>query len=171
MEYISTRGSSPSIPSKKAIIKGIAEDNGLYVPSSFPRLGDRPFGSSPGTSSYADRAIPILKAFLTDYTEAEIASSCKAAYAGNFDSPLTAPVQFLGDGTAVLELWHGPTLAFKDMALQLMPRLLTLAIQSEGGGYKVVILVATSGDTGKAALEGFADVEESRSSYSTPMKG
>jgi len=158
MEYISTRGSSPSIPSKKAIIKGIAEDNGLYVPSSFPHLGDRPFGSSPGTS-YADRAIPILKAFLTDYTEAEIASSCKAAYAGNFDSPLTAPVQFLGDGTAVLELWHGPTLAFKDMALQLMPRLLTLAIRSEGGGYKVVILVATSGDTGKAALEGFADVE------------
>ena len=69
--------------------------------------------------------VKILKAFLTDYTEAELASACKAAYAGNFDSPLTAPVKFLGDGTAVLELWHGPTLAFKDMALQLMPRLLT----------------------------------------------
>ena len=158
MEYISTRGSSPAITSKKAIIKGIADDNGLYVPSFFPQLGDNPFAGI-AEKSYSARAVKIIKAFLTDYTEAELTSACKAAYADNFDSPLTAPVKFLGDGTAVLELWHGPTLAFKDMALQLMPRLLTTAIQSEGGNYKVVILVATSGDTGKAALEGFADVE------------
>ena len=158
MEYISTRGSAPAIPSQKAIIKGIAEDNGLYIPSSFPKLGDHPFaGIDP--KSYSARAVKILKAFLTDYSEAELTSACKTAYAENFDSPLTAPVQFLSDETAVLELWHGPTLAFKDMALQLMPRLLTTAIQSGGEGYKVVILVATSGDTGKAALEGFADVE------------
>src|SRR5271157_1817834 len=170
MEYISTRGSSPSIPSKKAILKGIAEDNGLYVPSSFPHLGDRPFGSSPGTS-YADRAIPILKAFLTDYTEAEIASSCRAAYAGNFDSPLTAPVTFLDDGTAVLELWHGPTLAFKDMALQLMPRLLSGALRAEPEKYEILILVATSGDTGKAALEGFADVPGVRIFVFYPHEG
>jgi threonine synthase len=158
MEYISTRGSSPAITSKKAIIKGIADDNGLYVPSFFPQLGDNPFAGI-DEKSYWARAVKIIEAFLTDYTNAELASACKAAYADNFDSPLTAPVNFLGDGTAVLELWHGPTQAFKDMALQLMPRLLTTAIQAEGGNYKVVILVATSGDTGKAALEGFADVE------------
>ena len=81
----------------------------------------------------AARADKIIQAFLTDYAEAELTSACKAAYADNFDSPLTAPVRFLGDGTAVLELWHGPTQAFKDMALQLMPRLLTTAIQSDGG--------------------------------------
>ncbi len=158
MEYISTRGSSPAIPSKKAIIKGIADDNGLYVPSFFPQLGDNPFVGI-DEKSYWARAVKIIQAFLTDYTKAELASACKAAYTDNFDSPLTAPVRFLGDGTAVLELWHGPTQAFKDMALQLMPQLLTIAIQSDGGNYKVVILVATSGDTGKAALEGFADVE------------
>ena len=157
MEYISTRGSLPALTSKKAIIKGIAEDNGLFVPSSFPTLGDHPFAGIPQTS-YAARAVMILQSFLTDYTTAELTSACKTAYAGNFDSPLTAPVMFLKDGPAVLELWHDPTLAFKDMALQLMPRLLTTAIQSEGGNDKVVILVATSGDTGKAALEGFADV-------------
>ena len=158
MEYISTRGSSPAITSKKAIIKGIADDNGLYVPSFFPQLGDNPFVGI-HEKSYWARAVKIIHAFLTDYTAAELTSACKAAYADNFDSPLTAPVRFLGDGTAVLELWHGPTQAFKDMALQLMPQLLTIAIQSDGGDYKVVILVATSGDTGKAALEGFADVE------------
>ena len=74
--------------------------------------------------SYAARAEKILQLFLTDFTNAEIHAACKGAYADNFDSPLTAPVQFLDDGTAVLELWHGPTLAFKDIALQLMPRLL-----------------------------------------------
>jgi threonine synthase len=158
MEYISTRGSSAPITSKKAIIKGIADDNGLYVPSFFPQLGDNPFAGI-DEKSYWARAVKIIEAFLTDYTKAELASACKAAYADNFDSPLTAPVRFLGDGTAILELWHGPTQAFKDMALQLMPHLLTTAIQSDGGKYKVVILVATSGDTGKAALEGFADVE------------
>ncbi len=158
MEYISTRSLAPAISSKKAIIKGIAEDGGLYVPASFPQLGDDPFAGL-NDRSYWARAARILKAFLTDYSEVEQASACKAAYAENFDSPLTAPVKFLEDETAVLELWHGPTQAFKDMALQVMPRLLTMAIQSEGGGHKVVILVATSGDTGKAALEGFADVD------------
>ena len=157
MEYVSTRGSSPAISSKKAIIKGIAEDGGLYVPASFPFLGDDPFAGLKG--SYPVRAAKIIQAFLTDYSEAELTSACRAAYSRNFDSSLTAPVKFIGDETAVLELWHGPTQAFKDMALQIMPRLLTTAIESEGGGYRVVILVATSGDTGKAALEGFADVD------------
>ena len=158
MEYVSTRGSAPPIASKRAIIQGIAEDGGLYVPSFFPALGDNPFDGET-SKSYASRAVKILQAFLTDYTETELVSACNAAYAENFDSPLTVPVRFLSHEAAVLELWHGPTQAFKDMALQIMPRLLTTAIQSEGSEDRIVILVATSGDTGKAALEGFADVQ------------
>jgi len=161
MEYISTRGSAPAIPSKKSIIKGIAEDNGLYVPSHFPSFGPTPF-EDPQGKSYPDRAVKILRPFLTDYTAEELKASCRAAYAENFESPRTAPVHILGDGTAVLELWHGPTQAFKDIALQLMPRLLSFALQGEREKYEVVILVATSGDTGKAALEGFADAERVR---------
>jgi threonine synthase len=158
MEYISTRGSPIAITSKKAIIKGIAEDNGLYVPSCFPSLGDGVLKSSE-QESYVSRAMKILRSFLTDFTATELTAACDAAYSDNFDTPLVAPVRFLGNEIAVLELWHGPTLAFKDMALQLMPWLLKTAILSERDAYKIVILVATSGDTGKAALEGFADVE------------
>jgi threonine synthase len=156
MEYISTRGFAPPIQAKKAIIKGIAEDKGLYVPSAFPDFGTSPFAGL-GKEAYAAKAARILQGFLTDYTPAELWTACQAAYAENFDDPGVAPVRYLGEGTAVLELWHGPTLAFKDMALQLMPRLLSIALQSESERYEVVILVATSGDTGKAALEGFAD--------------
>lgn len=158
MEYISTRGTVPPISSKKAIIKGIAKDNGLYVPTSFPYLGASPF-SDINDKSYAAKAAKILKVFLTDFPEDEIISACNAAYADNFDSPLTAPVRFLGDRISVLELWHGPTLAFKDMALQIMPRLLSAALRMEKESDKILILVATSGDTGKAALEGFAETE------------
>ena len=170
MKYISTRGSSPPLTSKKAIIKGIADDSGLYVPSAFPFLGFDPFNhlSQP---SYALRAVNILRPFLTDFKEEELLQDCQAAYGSNFDSPSTAPVRFLDGGTAVLELWHGPTLAFKDMALQLMPRLLTTAILSEEGQYEVVVLVATSGDTGKAALEGFANVKGVRIFVFYPHEG
>jgi len=158
MEYLSTRGSAPAIPCKKTIIKGIAEDNGLYVPSHFPSIGPAPFEARE-KDSYPGRAVKILKPFLTDYTDAELNAACRTAYAENFESPRTAPVRILGDGTAVLELWHGPTQAFKDIALQIMPRLLSYALKAEKEKYEVVILVATSGDTGKAALEGFADAE------------
>ncbi len=157
MEYLSTRGSPRAIPSKKAVIKGIAEDNGLYVPSHFPHLGDRVLAGS-GRESYVSRATKILRAFLTDFSPDELDAACRKAYSDNFDTPAVAPVRFLGEGVGVLELWHGPTLAFKDMALQLMPWLLKTAVLSEEDPYKIVILVATSGDTGKAALEGFADV-------------
>ena len=170
MKYISTRGSSPPLTSKKAIIKGIADDNGLYVPSVFPFLGCDPFDHL-GQPSYALRAFNILRPFLTDFEGEELLQDCQAAYGSNFDSPSTAPVHFLNDGTAVLELWHGPTLAFKDMALQVMPHLLTTAIHSEGGQYEVVVLVATSGDTGKAALEGFANVQGVRIFVFYPHEG
>ncbi len=158
MEYLSTRGSPLVITSKKAMIKGIAEDNGLYVPSDFPHLGEAVLKSSE-QETYALRATKILRAFLTDFGPDALDGACRKAYADNFDTPRVAPVQFLGDDVGVLELWHGPTLAFKDMALQLMPWLLRTAILSEKDAYQLVILVATSGDTGKAALEGFADVE------------
>ena len=170
MEYISTRGSAPAIPCKKAIIKGIAEDNGLYVPSHFPSIGPAPFEAHE-KDSYPGRAVKILKPFLTDYTDEELNAACRSAYAENFESPRTAPVKILGDGTAVLELWHGPTQAFKDMALQLMPRLLSLALRNEEERYEVIILVATSGDTGKAALEGFADAQGVRILVFYPYEG
>ncbi len=145
-------------PSKRVIIQGIAEDNGLYVPSSFPALGANPFARIEKIS-YAARAVRILQPFFSDFSEAELDSACRVAYASNFDSPSIAPVKSIGENISVLELWHGPTLAFKDMALQFMPQLLTTALRSECQEDKIVILVATSGDTGKAALEGFADVE------------
>ena len=170
MKYISTRGSSPPLTSKKAIIKGIADDSGLYVPSAFPFLGFDPFDQLE-LSSYALRAVNILRSFLSDFTEKELLRDCQTAYGSNFDSPSIAPVRFLDDRTAILELWHGPTLAFKDMALQLMPRLLTTAIRSEEEQCEVVILVATSGDTGKAALEGFANVEGVRIFVFYPHEG
>lgn len=170
MEYVSTRGAAASIPSKKAILKGIADDGGLYIPSSFPRLGPNPFAGT-GSNSYGRRAHQILKAFLTDYTDRELSSACESAYRGNFDSPATAPIVPFQEDLSVLELWHGPTLAFKDMALQLMPRLLSFALQAEAERYEVVILVATSGDTGKAALEGFADVPGVRILVFYPHEG
>lgn len=169
MEYISTRGSAPSIAAKKAIIKGIAEDNGLYVPSFFPLLGPDPFGG--GGRAYPERAAAILHPFLSDYSPGEMDAACRAAYAKNFDAPAVAPVRFIDPQTAVIELWHGPTLAFKDMALQLMPHLLSAALAAEEERYEVVILVATSGDTGKAALEGFADLDGVRIFVFYPYEG
>jgi len=170
MEYVSTRGSVPAILSQRAIIQGLAEDGGLYVPSSFPPLGPDPF-NGPAMNSYAAKAVKILQAFLPDYSVNELTSACRAAYADSFDDPAIAPVKFFPDGTAVLELWHGPTQAFKDMALQLMPRLLSSALKSEGEKYELVILVATSGDTGKAALEGFANAAGVRLFVFYPHEG
>jgi threonine synthase len=170
MEYISTRGSARAIPSRKAILKGIAEDNGLYVPSIPPLLGSEPFAGIV-QDSYAERALRILPPFLPDYAREDLASACAKAYGENFDSAQTAPVRFLNDGTAVLELWHGPTQAFKDMALQIMPLLLSTALRGEKTRYELIILVATSGDTGKAALEGFADVPGVRIFVFYPHEG
>ncbi len=170
MEYISTRGSAPPIPSKKAILKGMAEDGGLYVPSVFPSLKADALSGS-GRYSYPEMAVNVLEPFLPDYSPRDLLSACREAYGENFDSPEIAPVKFLEEKTAVLELWHGPTQAFKDMALQLMPRLLSLALKEEREKYQIVILVATSGDTGKAALEGFAGAEGVRILVFYPHEG
>ena len=145
MEYISTRGSAPAISSKKAILKGIAEDKGLYVPSHLPHLGVDPFAGIE-EDAYAERALKILAAFSPGlFSGGPCARPAKRPMRGILIRPQTAPIRFLNDGTAVLELWHGPTQAFKDMALQIMPRLLSTALQGEKERYELVILVATSG--------------------------
>ena len=110
--------------------------------------------------SYIERANLVLKKYLTDFTEKEIAQCTNGAYGSDsFSSDKVAPVIKLADGKYILELWHGPTCAFKDMALQILPHFMTTAMKKTGENKKIVILVATSGDTGKAALEGFKDVK------------
>lgn len=158
MYYKSTRNSNVKITSAEAIVQGISADGGLFVPSEIPaitmdeviKLGDM---------SYAERAAYIFSKYLTDFTEAEIRYCTDNAYSSkNFATDNIAEISHLFDGTYVLELWHGPTCAFKDMALQILPYLLTTSAKKININKKIVILVATSGDTGKAALEGFADV-------------
>ncbi len=159
MYYNSTRNNNIKVESALAIKTGISADGGLFVPQSIPQV-DSEFIASLTHKSYKQRAVEILSKFLTDYTCDELTDCAKNAYAADkFGGEDTAPLKKLSDSTFVLELWHGPTCAFKDMALQILPHLLTKAIKKTGEDKKVVILVATSGDTGKAALEGFKDVD------------
>ncbi|SHE71769.1 threonine synthase [Desulforamulus putei] len=158
MKYESTRGNSPAVFSSEAIKMGIAPDGGLFVPLEKVIFTDGQLQSLTSLS-YTQRAVSILKSFLTDFTLEELTRCVEAAYGGDkFDAPGVAPVKSLTPDTAVLELWHGPTCAFKDMALQILPQFLVRAMQKTGEISEIVILVATSGDTGKAALDGFADV-------------
>ncbi|MDR1062041.1 MAG: threonine synthase [Clostridiales bacterium] len=163
MLFLSTRGAGGRISAQEAILKGMAGDGGLYVPESLPRVGPG-FIEGLGRMGYAGAAAKIVKLFMDDFSDAEIAECAEAAYSPrNFDSEAVAPLHALGDGsTYVLELFHGPTGAFKDMALQLLPPLLTKCLDKAGSPGEAAILVATSGDTGKAALEGFRDVPGTR---------
>lgn len=159
LNYKSTRGSKTALPSAKAIIKGIAEDGGLFVPEELPQV-DNAFIEGLTDLSYDERAEKILGLFLTDYTAEEIQGCVNRAYAsGKFDCAERAPLHPLAK-ESVLELFHGPTSAFKDMALQLLPQLMSTALKKTGEKDDVLILVATSGDTGKAALEGFEGVDK-----------
>ncbi len=159
MDYKSTRNNEVKVVSAQAIAQGISEDGGLFVPESIPSITKDDIVKL-GDMSYRDRAFFVFSKILTDYTEAEIGYCVDGAYnTKNFDTDNIAELAHLFDGTYMLELWHGPTCAFKDMALQILPYLLTTATKKLGVDKKVVILVATSGDTGKAALEGFKDVE------------
>lgn len=161
MNYISTRGSKEKLGAAQAIIAGIATDGGLFVPEELPVV-DLAFIESLTDLSYEQRAVKILEKFLTDYSEDELQGCVERAYGKDkFDTKEIAPVTALA-GESVLELWHGPTSAFKDMALQLLPQLMSTALRKTGEKSDIVILVATSGDTGKAALEGFKDVEQIR---------
>ena len=168
MDYLSTRGGSP-VSASQAILRGLAPDGGLYVPAEFPAL---PVSMETFRSlSYPERAAAVLKAFLTDYTEEELRQAVSQAYGERFDSAEPAPVRDLGEGDYALELFHGPTLAFKDMALQLLPHLVSLAARKNGENREISILVATSGDTGKAALEGFRDVPGTSCTVFYPLEG
>lgn len=156
MKYKSTRGSIYTKTAPEAIIAGLAEDKGLYVPDSFPQL---PFKiEDMQGKTYKEIAFQVMKAFFPDYTDLEMKHCVDGAYDGKFEAEDVVPLVDAAD-THFLELYHGRTAAFKDMALSILPYLLTTAIKKEKEDHKICILTATSGDTGKAALEGFADVE------------
>jgi threonine synthase len=155
--YISTRNNFGKVTAAQAIKLGMVPKGGLFIPEALPKLNMDELESLVG-KSYQEIAYKILSLFLDDYTSEEIKECITNAYNKNFDNPEIAPLHKLNDGTYILELWHGPTAAFKDMALQIMPYLLSKAIQKQDSSREVVILVATSGDTGKAALEGFKNV-------------
>ena len=159
MNYISTRDTSKKtfVSSATAIKQGIATDGGLFVPTELPKI-DETFVRDLVKCEYHERAAKILSLFLTDYTYDELLKVCGEAYNENSFVGGAAPISKVGENY-FLELWHGPTCAFKDLALQLLPRLLSLSLDKTGEKGDALILVATSGDTGKAALEGYHDVD------------
>lgn len=173
MKYISTRDQyAASVDSAQAILEGLAPDGGLFVPEKIPAV-DADFIASLLPLSYSERAVRILSLFLDDYTENELRAYCEEAYCeASFpgeEGP--APVRRVRDNVYALELWHGPTCAFKDMALQLMPRLMSGALKKVGETKTALVLVATSGDTGKAALEGYKDVDQIKIMVFYPVDG
>lgn len=153
--YKSTRGQEKLFTASQAIIKGLAEDGGLFVPNKLPNVKEELDGIK--NFDYKEMAYFVMSKFLTDFTEEELKYCIDNAYGNKFDDTNIAPVKKVGD-TYFLELFHGPTLAFKDMALSILPYLLKTAEKKEKVDTEIVILTATSGDTGKAALEGFSDV-------------
>ena len=157
MRYQSTRDHSISITGSEAIVQGLSRDGGLFVPETLPKLSEKELERLVGMT-YRERAAFILGLFLDDFTVSELASFTEKAYGDLFSDSDIAPLRQYRDGAFFLELWHGPTCAFKDMALQIMPYLLTASLEKTGEDREACILVATSGDTGKAALEGFRDV-------------
>jgi len=173
MKFISTRDTSASpagVSSAEAIKQGLAPDKGLYMPVSIPALTREDLEKLSGMP-YEKRAADILSRFLTDYDRDALLADCTAAYAEDRFPGGAAPLVNIGGGIHSLELWHGPTCAFKDMALQIMPRLLSRALTMTGEKRLAHILVATSGDTGKAALEGYRDVPGVKITVFYPVDG
>ncbi len=166
--YSSTRGAEGYIKASEAILRGLAPDGGLYVPNSIPHL-DKPLNELSGLS-YQDTAYEVMKLLLTDYTEEELKYCINSAYDSKFDTEEIAPLSEAG-GAYYLELYHGATIAFKDMALSILPYLMTTAAKKNNVKNEIVILTATSGDTGKAALAGFADVPGTRIIVFYPKHG
>ncbi len=158
MEFCSTRNRDLRVTSAHAILQGLSQEGGLFLPVSLPAFASEQIAAM-ADWDYRQVARTVLAPYLPDYTAEELSSFVDAAYGAQFDTPEIAPVRKFRDNTWSLELWHGPTCAFKDFALQMLPRLLPAAAGKCGSDKTVAILVATSGDTGKAALEGFADVE------------
>ena len=173
MEYISTRGEAPAVSAATAIRQGIAPDGGLYVPANIPQISLAEIEEL-SRQDYQQRAGKILALYLTDYSEEELEQAVALAYNEEKFTPSPAPLVQLNkynDREYMLELWHGPTAAFKDLALQLLPHLLAGAVQKTGEEATVGILAATSGDTGKAALEGFRDVANTAALVFFPHEG
>jgi threonine synthase len=171
MLYQSTRGGFSGVLSAEAIKMGIAPDGGLFVPENIVKIPHE-MVKQMVEMDYKERAVSLLKLYLTDYIEKEIYESVSSAYCEEkFGSDEPAPIYKINDNTYILELWHGPTCAFKDMALQLLPYLMVRAVSKTGETKEIVILVATSGDTGKAALEGFKNVNGTRIIVFYPFNG
>lgn len=168
MKYTCTRNSNIAISASEAIVKGISDDGGLFVPSSFPILSLEDIEALIDLD-YAERCAKILSLYLDEFSYEELLEYARKAYS-RFDGD-AAPLVKVEDGVYMLELWHGPTSAFKDMALTLMPYLLTASKKKLGDDSQTLILVATSGDTGKAALEGFKDVDGTHIAVFYPSKG
>ena len=171
MYYVSTRNMEERLTAAQAIERGLASDGGLMTPEVFPKLS--PNGLKTMTDmSYQQRAVFVMNSYLDDFSASELSAYATKAYGdGKFDVKEVAPVRTVDDKTHCLELWHGPTCAFKDMALQMLPHLLTASIAKNAEEKTVCILVATSGDTGKAALEGFKDVDKTRILVFYPKDG
>ena len=171
MQYNSTRDKSISVTSAEAIKQGLSNEGGLFVPDSFPAVTANEIKAL-ADMTYNERAKFILGKFLTDFTDEELTKCVDSAYTKEkFETNAIAPVYKLNDHEYILELWHGPTCAFKDMALQILPHLLTTSMSKTNEDKEVVILVATSGDTGKAALAGFQDVRGTRIIVFYPNNG
>lgn len=170
MYYQSTRDKGIRFTSAEAIARGLSRDGGLFVPDSIPEITMAEIEKL-CKMKYQDRAVYIMKKYLDDFSETELQNFTAKGYSDNFDTEEIAPVHKLDDNTFFLELWHGPTCAFKDMALQMLPYLLTAALVKNGEEKQVCILVATSGDTGKAALEGFSDVDRTKIMVFYPKDG
>ena len=171
MFYTSTRNNEIRVTASQAIAQGISEEGGLFVPCEIPHF-DLEKISQMTEMSYIQRAKVVLKEFLTDFTPEELDYCVEGAYASEkFSSEKIAPTVNVKGNKNILELWHGPTCAFKDMALQLLPYLMTVSAKKTADGKTIVILVATSGDTGKAALEGFKNVKDTKILVFYPVDG
>lgn len=171
MQYQSSRGKTGAVSAARAVIMGIAPDGGLFVPDNVPSI-NKDILNNMQSWSYQERASYIMQLFLEEFSAQEVNACVYGAYnQEKFDQEEIAPLVELRPGLNILELWHGPTCAFKDMALQILPRLLTCSARKIGEKNDIVILVATSGDTGKAALEGFRDVEGTRIIVFFPQYG
>ena len=166
--YVSTRNAEEKATASQAILKGLAGDGGLYVPECLPTL-DRDVEEL-AQMTYQETAFEVMKLFLDDFTEEELKKCIAAAYDSKFDTEEIAPV-VSADGAYYLELFHGATIAFKDMALSILPHLMTAAAKKNEVKNEIVILTATSGDTGKAALAGFADVKGTKIIVFYPKNG
>lgn len=169
MKFISTRGKSTALCAAEAITKGLAEDGGLFVPKSFPLISKENLDSML-EMDYAERAAFVLHQYLEEYDYDNLLNACKNAYS-KFEENDAAPVVKIDDKFFIMELFHGPTLAFKDVALTLLPYLLRKGCDICGVKEEVLILVATSGDTGKAALEGFKDADGIKIMVFYPSEG